>query len=103
MNLSDSKSPGTGSVLGGTGVPCGSKPLVWLSKAAGASVGDWLRTTRVWTSAEAKAAAKRATTNSLRTFIVYSSARFHFREGKWEGGCVRGVWSENKTPRAAAR
>src|ERR1700749_710178 len=95
MALSDSKSPGTGSVLGGTGVPCGSKPLVWLSKPAGASVGpDWLRAMRVWTSAEGKAAAARAMTNSLRTFIVYSSARFHFREGKWAGGCVRGVWSE---------
>src|SRR5215207_9606505 len=97
MNLSDSKSPGTGSVLGGTGVPCGSKPLVWLSNHAGASVGpDWLRTVRVLTSAEAKATAKRATTNSLRTFIIYSSARFHFRErevGGWM--CARCVERES--------
>src|SRR4051812_21936911 len=96
MNLSDSKSPGTGAVLGGTGVPCGSKLLVMLSKAAGASVGPpWLRAVRVWTSAAASTDAKRVMTNSLRTFMVYSSARIHFRAGKWQGEYVRGVRSEN--------
>src|SRR5436309_11734992 len=98
MNLSASKLPGDGVVFGGTGVPCGSKPLVWLSKAAGASVGPDCPLTFVGLVSEANSrAANAATIKSLRTLITSPLGLARSRAGAGRGrGCACEVSGRDK-------